>query len=110
LDRNDNSIDGAFSMLPNEFKNLVDEVKTAHIAMGDSQFYHLKKELKGANFKRSILVSSSIKKGEILSCHNIRVARPGDGLCPSLWRHALGCVAKKDMEVGYPISLNDFTE
>jgi N-acetylneuraminate synthase len=110
LDRNDNSIDGAFSMLPNEFKNLVDEVKIAHLAMGDSQFYNLKKELKGANFKRSILVSSIIKKGEMLTTDNIRVARPGDGLCPSLWKHALGCRAKKDMQVGYPLSLQDFTE
>ena len=60
--------------------NLVDEVKIAHLAMGDSQFYNLKKELKGANFKRSILVSSIIKKGEMLTTDNIRVARPGDGL------------------------------
>jgi pseudaminic acid synthase len=108
LDRSDNSIDGAFSMLPNEFKNLVEEVKTTHMAMGDCKFYDLKKELKGSNFKRSILVSSWIQKGEILTTQNIRIARPGDGLCPSFWDQTIGCRATKDMPVGHPISLCDF--
>lgn len=109
LDRNVNSIDGAFSMLPHEFKNLVDEVKTAHLAMGDSQFYNLKTESKGVHFKRSILVSSVIQKGEILTTKNIRVARPGDGLCPSLWKVVLGSRATQNMKVGHPLSLDDFT-
>ncbi|MBT5717547.1 MAG: pseudaminic acid synthase, partial [Opitutae bacterium] len=68
----------------------------------------LKKELKGSNFKRSILVSSWIQKGEILTTQNIRIARPGDGLCPSFWDQTIGCRATKDMPVGHPISLCDF--
>ena len=108
LDRNQDSIDGDFSMLPEEFRHLVDEVKVAHFAMGNDKFYDDRSEAKGANFKRSILVSSSIKKNEILTSSNIRVARPSDGLCPSYWYEVLGTKALHDMEVGHPLSFRDF--
>ena len=108
LDRDNDSIDGGFSMLPKEFENLVNEVKVAHAAMGDSHIYDRKRELKGANFKRSILVSSSIRKNDILTESNIRVARPGDGLCPRYWKNVLGCRATQDLEVGHPLSFSDF--
>jgi len=44
-----------------------------------------------------------------LSPQNIRVARPGDGLCPSRWTEILGTHATKDLPVGHPIAEEDFT-
>ncbi len=107
LDRSESSIDGGFSMLPNEFKCLVNEVKCTHSALGSGNDSVNRSESKSAFFKRSILVSSPIKRGEILSVSNLRVARPGDGLCPSLWNEVLGQIAEREMEVGHPLSLSD---
>lgn len=108
LDRDEDSIDGSFSMLPHELKELTDAVKCTHEAMRKSNSCNSELSVKGAFFKRSILVSSNISKGQLLSSENIRVARPGDGLCPSYWHQILGCKAKKDMRVGHPVSLGDF--
>jgi sialic acid synthase SpsE len=108
LDREKDSIDGAFSMLPRELMELADAVKCTHEAMSKSNFYDSELSAKGSFFKRSILVSSNISKGQLLTSKNLRVARPGDGLCPSYWHQILGCKATKDMLVGHPVSLGDF--
>ena len=108
MDRDASSIDGAFSMLPDEFKSLVDQVKCTHLAMSEVNNLESTKKNKASFFKRSILVSSMIKRNEILTTENIRVARPGDGLCPSFWNQVLGAVATCDMRVGHPLSLSDF--
>ena len=58
-------------------------------------------------FKRSILVSKDIKAGDSLSPENIRIARPGDGLCPSHWEKVLGKRVLRNLCVGHPLSLED---
>lgn len=108
LDRDEDSIDGAFSMLPDEFKTLVDQVKFTHLAISKVNNNESTKEKKGSFFKRSILVSSAIMRNEVLTTENLRIARPGDGLCPSFWNEVLGSVAKRDMLVGHPLALKDF--
>ena len=110
LDRNEDSIDGGFSMLPHEFESLVDQVKCTHLAMGTIDGSKHKVDKKGSFFKRSILVSKAIHRNETLTTNNLRVARPGDGLCPSLWNEVLGKVANRDMIVGHPLSLDDFQD
>jgi len=102
LDRDEETIDGAFSMLPEEFREMKDAVDLAHQAISG------KRRLSEAHFyKRSILVSSPIRKGDLFTVNNIRIARPGDGLCPSKWEKILGEVSNKDLPVGHPLSDRD---
>ena len=108
LDRNKSSVDGQFSMLPEEFKKMTDQVRLIHSALGSNKPIDYVKEFKGARYKRSILVSAPISKGDLLTAENIRVARPGDGLCPSLWYKILGSKAEIDMDVGHPLKSEDF--
>ena len=106
LDRNEDSIDGQFSMLPQEFAEMVDAVRATAKSMGSiSKSKKISKE--SAFYKRSILVSKDIRMGERLSESNIRIARPGDGLCPSLWFEILGKMTVRDLPVGHPLSLDD---
>ena len=58
-------------------------------------------------YKRSILVSQEIKRGDRFTKENIRIARPGDGLCPSKWSEVLGKRALIDMEIGDLLSMED---
>ena len=108
LDRSEDSIDGGFSLLPEEFKKMCDEVRSIHLAMGYDKDESEVSIPKGSIYKRSILVSSPIHSGDILTERNIRVARPGDGLCPSLWDDVLGKKATIDMSVGHPIAKEDY--
>ncbi len=103
LDREKNSIDGGFSMLPDEFAQMVDAVRTIHQAISGDQLPQ-----SSQIFKRSILVSAPILKGDRLSDKNLRIARPGDGMCPSRWLEVLNCFAVKDLPVGHPLCEKDF--
>ena len=103
LDRNECSIDGKFSMLPDEFKQMVHAVRTTHDSISGNQLPQ-----SSAVFKRSILVSSPVCEGDQLTPENIRIARPGDGLCPSRWSEILNCYATRDMPIGHPLSEADF--
>jgi pseudaminic acid synthase len=106
LDREEHSIDGGFSMLPDEFAEMVNAVRsTVNILGCHGKSKEVSKE--SAFFKRSILVSKDIKAGDSLSQENIRIARPGDGLCPSHWEKVLGKRVLRNLCVGHPLSLKD---
>jgi len=103
LDRDKTSIDGGFSMLPLEFSEMVSAVHSTHLSItGEKTPDHPR------GFKRSILVSSSICAGDRFTNKNLRIARPGDGMCPSRWQEILkNGYAKKNLSVGHPLSDED---
>jgi pseudaminic acid synthase len=103
LDRENSTIDGAFSMLPEEFSQMVREVHLAHDSLTGKII-----PKKSTFFRRSILVSAPILEGETLDEMNIRIARPGDGLCPSCWEEVVGKKALKNLNVGHPLNFEDF--
>jgi len=110
LDRKDGSIDAGFSMEPSEFLNMVDAVHSAHAALGEPRIGLIDGNHPSRRFRRSILVSGSIRKGEKLTTQNLRVARPSDGLSPAWWDEVIGKVASCDMEPGHPLASEDWLE
>ena len=110
LDRNDGSIDAGFSMEPSEFREMVDAVHSAHSALGEPKIGLNDRNHPSRRFRRSILVSCSIRKGEKLSTENLRVARPADGLSPARWDEVIGKEAACDMEPGHPLESGDWVE
>jgi len=103
LDRTASSVDGGFSMLPQEFEEMTKAVESTHKAVRGTVLPQ-----KPSFFKRSILVAEKIKSGDRLSEFNLRVARPGDGMCPSFWKDVMGKCANKDLEIGHPLCKDDF--
>jgi sialic acid synthase SpsE len=110
LDRNDGSIDAGFSMEPHEFRDMVDAVHSAHASLGERRIGLKDGNDPSRRFRRSILVSSSIRKGEELTPENLRIARPSDGLSPARWDEVLGKAAACAMEPGHPLALGDWVE
>ncbi len=104
LRRSDGGVDSAFSLEPHELKALVDESKTAFLALGNVQLDTQKAEKKSRQFKRSIYVSADIKAGEKITKSNIKVIRPGDGLEPKYFEYVLGKVCKVDLRKGTPFN------
>ena len=107
LDRADGGVDAAFSMEPNEMKKLVEETERAWLAMGKVSYGPTEKEKASLKFRRSIYVSSNIKKGEEFTKDNIKIVRPGYGLEPKYFYHVLNKKAQKDFFVGEPIKFED---
>lgn len=97
LDRSLGGPDSAFSMEPNEFKEMVTAIRNVEASLGKIT-YEVSDEDK--NRRRSLFVVKDIKKGEVITEKNVRSVRPGFGLHPKYFKEVIGKVANKDMEKG----------
>ena len=77
MDRNDKTADSFFSATPEEFKLLVDNVRTVEKAIGTVNYPLEKKKA-----KRCLIVVIDVKKGDLFSDKNIKSLRPGGGIEP----------------------------
>jgi pseudaminic acid synthase len=104
LSRADGGTDAAFSIEPDELKNLVEETERAYLALGNVQFGIQKAEEKSLRYKRSVYVTEDVKKGDVFTKENLRVIRPGDGLPPKYYENVLGRAASSDISRGTPMN------
>jgi len=104
LSRLDGGVDSAFSIEPEELKNLVIETERAFLALGTIQYGVQVSEEKSLMYKRSIYVSKDIKEGELFSKENIRVIRPGLGLSSKYFEIIIGKKAVKNFKSGTPLT------
>ena len=103
LSRADGGPDGAFSLEPQEFKAMVDAVRTAEKALGSVQFAPSAREAGSRKFRRSLFVAENIRRGEVFTVQNVRSVRPSDGLHPRHLKEVLGQRAARDIEKGTPL-------
>jgi len=104
LRRADGGPDAAFSLEPQEFKAMVEAVRTAEKALGTVQFGAGPREANSRKFRRSLFVVEDIKKGDLFTQQNVRSIRPADGLHPRHLNEVLGKRAACDVERGTPLS------
>ena len=104
IKRADGGVDSAFSMEPQEFKEMIREVNRAKDAVGSIHFGLTDSELRSRVFRRSVYISEDVKKGEIFNEKNLRVIRPGLGLQPKYFTTVLGLKAKDNYQKGTPLS------
>lgn len=104
LSREIKNPDSSFSMEPEEFKQMVKDIRMAEKAIGKVEYGPTEQEMDNLNYRKSIFAIMDIKKGEKLTENNIRVIRPGYGMKPKYYHEILGCVALKDIKRGTPIN------
>ena len=102
--RNDGGADGAFSMEPGEFAQLVHEGKSARESLGSATWRIQESERESRRLRRSLYVVQNVKAGELVSHVNVRAIRPGDGAPPKILQNILGKKFKKDEALGTPFS------
>jgi N-acetylneuraminate synthase len=104
--------DSAFSLEPQEFKAMVDAVRTAEKALGvqfgevqfgDAQFCLSAKEAASRAHRRSLFVVEDVAQGEIFTAANVRSIRPGNGLHPRHLPEVLGKSAAHGIKRGTPL-------
>lgn len=108
LSRAEGGVDSAFSIEPQEMKQLVEECNNAYNALGKASYELSESEKKSLKFRRSLYISKDIKKGEKFTLENIRSIRPGYGLHPRYYEQILGKNATKDLKFGTPVKMEDF--
>lgn len=96
--------DSAFSLEPDEFRAMVDAVRTAEKALGQVQYEVTDKERASLVFRRSLFVVRDIKAGEVFTPESLRSIRPGHGLHPRYLPEVLGRRATTDITAGTPLA------
>lgn len=96
--------DSSFSMTPGAFKQMVQDIRSAHKALGRISFALSEHEKKSVVFRRSLYAVKDICQGEAFTRDNVRSIRPGHGLPPRDLDRIMGKKAGLDIERGTPLS------
>lgn len=103
LSRADGGPDAAFSMEPDEFKRMVDEIRIAEKALGKVTYELTEQQKRSREDGRSLFVVKDIKAGEIFTAENVRSIRPAFGMHTMYYDEVLGQKAKTDLVKGTPM-------
>ncbi|MCM1498873.1 MAG: pseudaminic acid synthase [Clostridium sp.] len=104
LSRDIENPDSSFSMEPQEFADMVRDIRMVEKAKGKVFYGPTEQEKDSIVFRKSIFAVKDIQSGERLTEENIRVIRPGYGMKPRYMRELLGKKALCDVNRGTPIS------
>lgn len=106
LKRSDGGADSKFSMEPEEFKEMVDNIRAVEKALGKVTYNLTEKQIKSKEHSRSLFVVEDIKEGEIFSKENIKSIRPGFGIETKFIEDFVGKKAAMEIKNGTPLSWN----
>jgi pseudaminic acid synthase len=104
LSRDHSGADSSFSLEPNEFRAMVESVRTAELALGQIAFANDESELACRNLRRSLYAVKSISVGELFTLENVRSIRPAAGLPPKHLQEILQRSAACDIARGTPLT------
>lgn len=100
LRRADGGADGAFSMEPEEFAQMVEDVHNIEQAIGKCTYELTDAQKRGKRNARSLYVVADIKAGETFTEQNVRSIRPGRGIATWYIDDILGKKATVDVKRG----------
>lgn len=104
LRRADGGVDSAFSLEPEEFRQLRIESERAWQGLGSVVYGGTQAEEKSRVFRRTLYVARDMKAGEVLTRDNLRIVRPGFGLPPKYFDTLLGKRINRDAAAGTPLT------
>lgn len=112
LDKSLEGNDHKVSLLPDEFKQMVDAIRQVEEAMGNDNPRQITQgeKMNRTNLAKSLIINRDIKIGETITEEMIEVKSPGRGLQPNYMTALIGRVAKRDFVKGdffYPADLED---
>jgi pseudaminic acid synthase len=103
LCRSDGGVDSAFSMEPDEMRQLVIESERAWQAMGNITYGATEAEKASMVFRRSLYIAQDMEAQDIFTAENLKTIRPGLGLPPKYYNELIGKTIKKNAKKGTPV-------
>ncbi len=104
LSRADGGPDSTFSMEPEEFKQMVQDIRVIEKALGKVSYTRTPKEEISVIFRRSLFVVENVNKGDLFTPKNVRSIRPGHGLHTRYLKQVLGRRATQNIAKGTPVN------
>lgn len=102
LSREIENPDASFSMTPEEFKTMVEDIRNVEKAKGNIAYGVMEQEKSSVVFRRSIFVVKDMKVGEKFNSDNTKIIRPGYGIKPKYIEDTLEMKANCDIARGTP--------
>ncbi len=103
----ENQVDGLdidFSLKGDEINIFRDSIDATYSLLGSKKFIRDKSELKSKLLRRSVFVSSDIRKGEYFTTSNIKRVRPGHGVDPKYYKLIMNRRSPFNFTKGDPIT------
>ena len=110
LSRDSGSPDDAFSLTPDEFKEMVESVREAESIVGNVTYGGVLSEKETKKLRRSLFVVKNMKKGDTFNEENVKSIRPGNGLHTKHYWDILGKECNQDIEFGTPMKFEFITK
>ncbi|MDA9802809.1 pseudaminic acid synthase [bacterium] len=107
MDRDDDGVDSAFSMTPEDMKHLVDEIYTAWQALGKISYGPTPSDGPSLKYRRSLYFVRSQSAGSVISRDDVRSIRPGFGLEPRHLAKVVGKRLTRDVRIGDRVTWDD---
>jgi N-acetylneuraminate synthase len=108
MDKNMQGWDHKVSADPAELKVICTEAKRIHAALGSGNPELSPEEKKKMDhFRRSIVTSKAVKKGDVLSLDNLFFKRPGTGIKPNELKYVLNRTARRDIPADELVNWDD---
>jgi N-acetylneuraminate synthase len=96
--------DAAFSIEPEEWRRMVDAVRTVEEALGRVSYEVSERERASVAFRRSLFVVRDMRAGEAFTAESVRSIRPGHGLHTRHLGEVIGRCASRAIARGTPLS------
>jgi N-acetylneuraminate synthase len=107
LDKNMEGWDHKVSATKDEMKIIVDASIRINNALGSYRVTAVESSERKNEFRRSIVLTRDMKKGNIISCDDIDYKRPGTGLSPEMTEFIIGRTINKDLKFDHILMKDD---
>lgn len=104
ISRSEGGPDAAFSMEPDEFKDMVKGIRAVEKALGTVTYDLTDKQKKSREHSRSLFVVKNIKKGEVFTEDNVKSIRPAFGIKTNYMKDVVGKKAIDNIKKGTPLN------
>lgn len=103
LRREDGGADSAFSMEPEEFGEMVTQIRIIEQALGKVTYDLTPSQEREREHSRSLFVAADMKAGDMFTPENLRSVRPANGLHTMYYEELLGKKITVDAKKGTPM-------
>lgn len=106
--RSGGGVDHAFSLEPDEFKQLVSESQRGWKSLGKVHYGLHDAETLTHSHRPSLYFVEDVQAGDVVLPHHIRSVRPGKGLSPKNIETLIGLTLKQNVKRGTPVQWDLF--
>jgi pseudaminic acid synthase len=110
LSRSQGGPDSAFSLEPNELRDLSIQIKQIEESVGNKLWEIQPDESESRRLRRSLIITVDVQKGELISDLNVKSLRPNIGISPKFYGEVIGKRFNAAFSAGTALTLDKIIE